>query len=49
MTNTHNRYNSNNEKKVANPLPPLTLEQILMMQTQMLQIMQQSMANMQQD
>jgi hypothetical protein len=48
MANTHNRNNNANENNAANPPPPPTLEQILMMQAQMLQIMQQSMANMQQ-
>jgi hypothetical protein len=54
MANTHNRganeNNNNNNKNNnnANPPPPPTLEQILIMQAQMLQAMQQTMANMQQ-
>jgi hypothetical protein len=43
MANTHNC--NANENNAANNPPP-TLEQILMMQAQMLQTMQQSMANM---
>jgi hypothetical protein len=47
MDNTHNRgANENNNN--ANPHPPPTLEQVLIMQAQMLQTMQQTMANMQQ-
>jgi hypothetical protein len=47
MTNTHNRgANENNNN--ANLPPPPTLEQVLIMQAQMLQIMQQTMTNMQQ-
>jgi hypothetical protein len=46
MANTHNcNANENNANNAANNPPP-TLEQILMMQAQMLQTMQQSMANM---
>jgi hypothetical protein len=49
MTNTHNRgANENNNNNNANPPPPPTLEQVLIMQAQMLQTMQQTMANMQQ-
>jgi hypothetical protein len=52
MANTHNRNNNANENNVNsaanNPPPPPTLEQVLIMQTQMLQTMQQTMANMQQ-
>jgi hypothetical protein len=50
MANTHNcgvnenNHNNNN----ANLPPPPTLEQLLIMQAQMLQTMQQTMANMQQ-
>jgi hypothetical protein len=49
MANTHNRVaNENSDNNNANlPLPP-TLEQVLIMQAQMLQTMQQTMANMQQ-
>jgi hypothetical protein len=49
MVNTHNRNTSeNNANNVANNLaPPPTLEQILVMQAQMLQTIQQSMANIQ--
>jgi hypothetical protein len=47
MANTRNRtVNENNN--AANPPPPPTLEQVLAMQAQMLQTMQQTMANMQQ-
>jgi hypothetical protein len=52
MANTHNRNNNANENNVnsaANNLPPPpTLENVLIMQAQMLQTMQQTMANMQQ-
>jgi hypothetical protein len=49
MTNTHNCVaNENNDNNNANLLPPLTLEQVLIMQAQMMQIMQQTMANMHQ-
>jgi hypothetical protein len=52
MVNTRNRNNNANENNVNNaannPPPPPTLEQVLIMQAQMLQIMQQTMANMQQ-
>jgi hypothetical protein len=49
MANTHNRgANENNNNNNANPPPPPTLEQVLIMQAQMLQTMQQTMANMQQ-
>jgi hypothetical protein len=49
MTNTHNRgTNENNNNNNANPPPPPTLEQVLIMQAQMLQTIQQTMANMQQ-
>jgi hypothetical protein len=48
MANTHNRVaNENNDNNNANPPPPLKLEQVLIMQAQMLQTMQQTMANMQ--
>jgi hypothetical protein len=39
--------NANNYKNQANLPPPLTLEQVLIMQAQILQTMQQTMANMQ--
>jgi hypothetical protein len=49
MANTHNRVtNENNNYYYANLPPPPTLEQVLIMQAQMLQTMQQTMANMQQ-
>jgi hypothetical protein len=55
MAKTHNHNNNNNDNtnennanNVANPPPPPTLEQVLIMQAQMLQTMQQTMANMQQ-
>jgi hypothetical protein len=49
MTNTHNRVASkNNDNNNANLPPPPTLEQVLIMQTQMLQMIQQTMTNMQQ-
>jgi hypothetical protein len=49
MANTRNRgANENNNNSNTKPPPPPTLEQVLIMQTQMLQTMQQSMANMQQ-
>jgi hypothetical protein len=49
MANTRNRgANENNNNNNANPPPPPTLEQVLIMQAQMLQTMQQIMANMQQ-
>jgi hypothetical protein len=52
MVNTRSR-NANTENNDAennnatNPPPPLTLEQVVVMQAQMLQTMQQSMVNMQ--
>jgi hypothetical protein len=49
MANTHNcGANENNNNNNANPPPPPTLEQVLIMQAQMLQTMQQTVANMQQ-
>jgi hypothetical protein len=54
MVNTRNRVATNNaenngesKNQEANPLPPppLTLEQVLAMQTQMLQTMQQTLVN----
>ncbi len=50
MANTRNcGANDNNNNNNANNLPPPpTLEQVLIMQAQMLQTMQQTMANMQQ-
>jgi hypothetical protein len=46
MVNTRNPHTSANNEN--NPPPPPTLEQVLMMQAQMLQTMQQMMANMHQ-
>jgi hypothetical protein len=49
MANTRNRgATENNNNNNANPPPPPTLEQVLIMQAQMLQTMQQTMANMKQ-
>jgi hypothetical protein len=49
MANTRNRgANENKNNNNANPPPPPTLEQVLIMQAQMLQTIQQTMANMQQ-
>jgi hypothetical protein len=48
MVNTRNRGANENNDNNANTPPPPTLEQVLIMQTQMLQTMQQTMANMQQ-
>jgi hypothetical protein len=51
MANTHNcvaNENNDNNNNNANPSPPPTLEQVLIMQAQMLQTMQQTLANMQQ-
>jgi hypothetical protein len=48
MANTHNRGANENNNNANNPHPPPTLEQVLIMQAQMLQTMQQTMANMQQ-
>jgi hypothetical protein len=47
MANTCNRGAQENDNN-ANPPPPTTLEQVLLMQAQMLQTLQQTMANMQQ-
>jgi hypothetical protein len=47
MANTRN-CGANENNNNANPPPPPTLEQVLIMQAQMLQTMQQTMANMQQ-
>jgi hypothetical protein len=48
MANTHNHVaNENNDNNNTNPPPQPTLEQVLIMQAQMLQTMQQTMANMQ--
>jgi hypothetical protein len=47
MANTPNRT-ANENNNAANLPPPPTLEQVLIMQAQMLQTMQQTMANMQQ-
>jgi hypothetical protein len=49
MANTRNRVaNENNENNNTNPPPPPALEQVLIIQAQMLQTMQQTLANMQQ-
>jgi hypothetical protein len=48
VANTHNRATHENNDNNANPPPPPTLEQVLIMQAQMLQTMQQTMASMQQ-
>jgi hypothetical protein len=48
MANTHNRGANENNNNANNPPLPPTLEQVLIMQAQMLQTMQQTMANMQQ-
>jgi hypothetical protein len=49
MANIRNRVaNENNDNNNVNPPPPPTLEQVLIIQAQMLQTMQQTMANMQQ-
>jgi hypothetical protein len=49
MANTRNcSANENKNNNNANPRPPPTLEQVLIMQAQMLQTMQQTMANMKQ-
>jgi hypothetical protein len=48
MANTHNCGANENNNNNANPPPPPTLEQVLIMQAQMLQTMQQTMANMEQ-
>jgi hypothetical protein len=45
MANTRNRT-TNENNNAANPPPPPTLEQVMIMQAQMLQTMQQTMANM---
>jgi hypothetical protein len=50
MANTRNRVtkeNNDNDNNNDNLPPPPTLEQVLIMQAQMLQTMQQTMANMQ--
>jgi hypothetical protein len=49
MAKTHNSVTNESNDNNANPPPPQTLEQVLIMQAQMLQTMQQTMANMQQD
>jgi hypothetical protein len=47
MANTHNCVtHENNNNNNANQPAPLTLEQVLIMQAQMLPTMQQTMANM---
>jgi hypothetical protein len=49
MANTRNGVaNENNNNNNANLPPPPTLEQVLIMKAQMLQTIQQTMANMQQ-
>jgi hypothetical protein len=45
MDNTRNRGANENNKNNANSSPPPTLEQVLIMQAQMLQTMQQTIAN----
>jgi hypothetical protein len=47
MANTRNRGANENNKNANNPPPLPTLEQVLIMQAQILQTMQQTMANMQ--
>jgi hypothetical protein len=47
--NTNAENNDAENSNPANPPPPPTLEQVLVMQAQMLQTMQQTMANMQQN
>jgi hypothetical protein len=47
MANTRNCGANENNNNANNPPPPPTLEQVLIMQAQMLQTMQQTMANMQ--
>jgi hypothetical protein len=44
--NNNNNNNTNNNNNNTNPPPPPTLEQVLIMPAQMLQTMQQTMANM---
>jgi hypothetical protein len=46
MANTRNRGANENNNNANNPPPPPTLEEVLIMQAQMLQTMQQTMANM---
>jgi hypothetical protein len=46
MANTRNRVANENNDNNANLPPPPTVEQVLIMQAQMLQIMQQTMVNM---
>jgi hypothetical protein len=48
LANARNRTTNENNNAANNPPPPPTLEQVLIMQAQMLQTMQQTMANMQQ-
>jgi hypothetical protein len=49
MANTHNHgANEKNNNNNGNPPPPPTLEKVLIMQAQMMQTIQQTMANMQQ-
>jgi hypothetical protein len=48
MVNTRNHNANTNTNNENNPPPRLTLEEVLMMQAQMLQTMQQTMANMHQ-
>jgi hypothetical protein len=50
MVNTRNQHASasNENNDAGNPLPPPTLEQVMLMQAYMLQTMQQMMANMHQ-
>jgi hypothetical protein len=50
MVNISNRNtNAENNSTINPPPPPPTLEQVLVMQAQMLQIMQLTMVNMQQN
>jgi hypothetical protein len=44
--NANTNANANNKNNVANLPPPTTLEQVQLIQAQMLQTMQQTMANM---
>jgi hypothetical protein len=48
MANSRNCIANENNDDNANPPPPSTLEYVLIMQAQMLQTMQRTMANMQQ-
>jgi hypothetical protein len=48
MANTRTRGANEKNNNANSPPPPPTLEKVLIMQAQMLQTMQQTMANMQQ-